>query len=331
VQAVQEDLMQAPGIPRDEEKRVETLRQLGILDTDYEERFDRLTRLASHMFGTPIALVTLIDQDHQWFKSCVGLDSKGSSRDVSFCAHAILGDDSFVIPDAKEDDRFSDNPFVVQEPHIRFYAGHPIKASNGSKLGTICIIDDMPRDLGESDREALQDLAEMVEREIAALESATIDELTNVLNRRGFELMGSHSLNLCSRRNVESVLVYLDLNDFKEINDASGHAEGDKALVRFADHMKRAFRESDVYGRIGGDEFALLLIGTTKEEAESTVDRLRRSVTDDQSEQRYHIAFSHGIVEFDPKRHGDVRAMLDEADRRMSERTHKRRMAAEQN
>ena len=120
---------------------------MNVLDTSPEERFDRLTRVAKRMFDVPIALVSLVDADRQWFKSCVGLSAAETSRDISFCGHAILGEDTFVISDARADERFADNPLVVGEPKIQFYAGCPLRALDGWKLGTLCIIDRTPRSM----------------------------------------------------------------------------------------------------------------------------------------------------------------------------------------
>lgn len=224
-----------PDIPQQEETRLKTLRSLNVLDSQPEERFDRLTRMAKRIFGVPIALVSLVDENRQWFKSCVGLHVSETPRDISFCGHAILGNDVFIIPDATTDERFADNPLVLNEPHIRFYAGCPLRAPNGSKLGTLCLIDRKSRSLGAEDLETLQDLASMAESELAAVQLATLDELTEITNRRGFLMLAQHSLNLCFRHGISASLVFVDLNEFKPINDKFGHAEGDRALVAFAD------------------------------------------------------------------------------------------------
>jgi len=119
--------MQAAPFPSSESSRIATLRLLNILDTEPEERFDRLTRLAKRLFSVPIATVTLVDSNRQWFKSSVGLAVCETSRDISFCGHAILGDDILLVPDARDDKRFFDNPLVLGDPNIRFYAGCPLK------------------------------------------------------------------------------------------------------------------------------------------------------------------------------------------------------------
>ena len=125
--------MRAPEQPRDEKTRLSTLRSLHILDSAPEERFDRLTRMARRMFDVPISLVSLVDAERQWFKSKQGLEVEEGPRETSFCGHAILGDTTLIVPDALEDERFFDNPLVTGEPNIRFYAGVPLRAIDGSK------------------------------------------------------------------------------------------------------------------------------------------------------------------------------------------------------
>ena len=284
----------APAEPFDEAARLAELRSLGLLDTDAEERFDRVTRLAQRLFDVPIALVSLVDHDRQWFKSRQGLDATETPRDVSFCGHAILGDDVMNIPDATDDPRFSDNPLVRADPHIRFYAGCPIVGPSGGKIGTLCIIDRNPRRLEERDFASLRDLAGMVEQELAALALATVDQLTGLANRRGFELAAARILQVCRRRDAAATLLYADLDGFKPINDTYGHDEGDRALVEFARLLDSTFRGSDVIARLGGDEFAVLLTGTPNPESAS--DRLERALElrNETSSSPYRLAASLG-------------------------------------
>ena len=161
--------MKKPDLPANEKERLETLYSLDILNTGIEERFDRLTRMAARVFNVPIALVSLVDEDRQFFKSRVGLDALQTSRDISFCGHAILGNETFVIDDATRDERFHDNPLVTGDPNIRFYAGVPLRHLNGHKLGTLCIIDQKPRSLDDEELETLTDLAAMTQSEIGAI------------------------------------------------------------------------------------------------------------------------------------------------------------------
>lgn len=151
----------------DDSQRVDSLCRLQLLDTPPEERFDRLTRIAKSYFNVPIALISLVDAKRQWFKSRQGLDAAETPREISFCGHAILGVDIFVVEDALNDSRFSDNPLVLGPPNVRFYAGAPLSTVDGARVGTLCIIDDKPRTLSESDRRFLRDLADCVEQEFA--------------------------------------------------------------------------------------------------------------------------------------------------------------------
>jgi diguanylate cyclase (GGDEF)-like protein len=322
--------MQAPAKPADESTRIDTLRALNILDTAPEERFDRLTRLAKRLFGVPIALVSLVDEERQWFKSAQGLEAAETPRDISFCGHAILGEDIFMVPNAALDVRFHDNPLVVDNPNIRFYAGCPLKVANGSKLGTLCLIDREPRNFSEDDLALLRDLARMAEQELAAIQLATMDELTMLSNRRGFEALSLHAIGLCRRLQKPAALLYLDLDGFKQINDRFGHAEGDRALTGFARLLQQVFRESDVIGRLGGDEFAVLLTDAQGDMPENPLDRLRAAVEHHNREAKrgYAIAFSVGRVDFDPARHADVAALMAEADALMYDNKRTRAAAA---
>ena len=158
--------MLEPALAPDEAGRINALRGLGILDTPPEERFDRITRLAQKIFDVPIAVVSLVDVNRQWFKSCQGLDASETPRGISFCGHAILGQDVFVVEDALADPRFADNPLVTGGPRIRLYAGAPLKLRNGHAAGTLCIIAPTPREFGPRERELLTELAHVVTAEL---------------------------------------------------------------------------------------------------------------------------------------------------------------------
>jgi diguanylate cyclase (GGDEF)-like protein len=153
-------------IPSDESGRLSALERYGVLDTEPEPAFDRITAIASRVLGVPIALVSLVDSERQWFKSRVGLDAHETHRDFAFCAHAILKDAPLVVPDACHDQRFAENPLVVGAPHIRFYAGAPLQSPDGFKLGTLCAIDIRPRELSAEQLATLRDLAALVVDEL---------------------------------------------------------------------------------------------------------------------------------------------------------------------
>ncbi len=272
--------MEAPEEPPNEPQRLATLRALGLLDTPAEERFDRITRMAQRLFDVPIALVSLVDEDRQWFKSRIGLDVASTPRSLAFCAHAIIDPDrrTMVVDDAWADERFADNPLVAGDPNIRFYAGAPIAAPDGAALGTLCVIDRHPRQLTAEDERSLRDLADLVEREIASVEASITDNLTGLTNQRGFVSIAETVLAVCRRRRLPATVVYADMDNLKPINDRLGHAAGDAAIKEVADLLSNAFRTSDVIARVGGDEFAILL--SDAPDADAPLERLAATVTE---------------------------------------------------
>ncbi len=164
--------MKEPPLPPDEPIRLAALHALSIMDSPPEERFDRITRFATRLFDVPIALITLVDAERQWFKSCQGLQASETPRSISFCGHTILGDRAMVVPDARLDKRFADNPLVTGAPHIRFYAGFPISAPNDSRIGTLCIADYRPRQLDQTQLDTLHELAVWAQHELYSAELA---------------------------------------------------------------------------------------------------------------------------------------------------------------
>jgi phosphoribosyl 1,2-cyclic phosphodiesterase/CheY-like chemotaxis protein len=153
-------------LPPDEEERLAAVYRLGLLDTDAEERFDRHARIAAAAFGAPIALVTLIDRERQWYKAHYGFDFSETSRDMGFCSHAILQSEPLVVNDALQDDRFAENPVVLGDPHVRFYAGIPLHAADGARVGAFCIVDSKPRNLSAAQLGMLKDMARLIEEEL---------------------------------------------------------------------------------------------------------------------------------------------------------------------
>ena len=154
--------MSAPKMSTDDAARVRALQKYAILDSEPEQAFDDLTFLASYVCKTPIALISLIDEDRQWFKAKVGISAIETSRDIAFCSTAIQQADVLVVPDAMKDERFCTNPLVVSEPNIRFYAGAPLINEDGYALGTLCVIDRAPRELGADQELALKALSRLV-------------------------------------------------------------------------------------------------------------------------------------------------------------------------
>jgi diguanylate cyclase (GGDEF)-like protein len=308
-----------PEIPKNEAERLHALRALRILDTSYEERFDRITRMAKRMFSVSISLISLIDESRQWFKSRQGLDVIETSRDVSFCGHAINQDGLFIITDALIDERFFDNPLVTDAPNIRFYAGCPLKLRQGINIGTLCIIDSKPRVFDEEDQLLLKDLGTIIEQEIQSIQLATLDELTLISNRRGFMTMVNHMLKVCQRDKKTMSFVVFDLNKFKAINDNYGHHEGDFVLAKFAQIMLESFSEYDVIGRLGGDEFVAMLSDRTDEEISVFLEHFAACVDEvnDSLKKPYRIQYSAGITHFSHDTDKSIEEMIQCADAAM--------------
>ncbi|HEU4708151.1 MAG TPA: sensor domain-containing diguanylate cyclase [Methylophilaceae bacterium] len=311
--------MKTPEKPVNEQARLDTLRSLNILETGHEERFDRLTRLARRLFHVPIALVSILDAEREWFKSSPGFDLTETSREISFSGHAILSDDLLIVPDTARDERFHDNPLVTGTSNIRFYAGCPITTRNGTKLGTFAIMDHKPRRFTQNDRDLLRDLANMVEQEIEASRHETTDELTLLSNRHGFETLAERALKVCKRSDAPATLLLFNLKDFRQVNDQFGYAEGDRALVAFSTMLVEIFRESDVIGRIGGDEFVVLLTNTAKTESSGVLERLTEALQgyNRLSRRGYNLGYSVEAVEYDPEMHHSIGELLQEADTHM--------------
>ncbi len=300
-------------------QRVQKLHSLNILDTPAEQRYDRITRLAKRLFKVPISLVTLIDENRQWFKSKVGVDLCETSREYAFCNITIQSDEPMVVPDASQDPLFKDNPYVVGMPFIRFYAGYPIKAPSGEKLGSLCVIDDKARFFSDNDHQLLRELALMVEEEIASNLLLCEDHLTGLLNRRGFDLRAQHMLDLCQMQEMTSALIYFDLDNFKAINDTEGHQSGDEALRQFGLLLQNNFRESDLLGRIGGDEFVALTVHQVSGDNQRVLERLQVSVSgyNSQVSSTQQIQYSYGVATTFAKGDYELQQLYEKADQAM--------------
>lgn len=286
----------APFCHYDEGARLAALRRYQILDTPAEPAFDDLVRLIARICDTPIAVINLIDENRQWFKSELGLGVRETAKDVSICVHALMQQDIFIVPDTLLDPRFANNPLVTGKPHLRFYAGALLETSDGFPLGTLCVLDYQPRQLNPLQLEALQTLARQTMRLIELyhvnrlqadmlheLEEArekmavlaSTDALTGLMNRRAFSERLKQEHALLQRRSGRASLLMVDLDNFKALNDTHGHQTGDDALKIFARICTEVFRSADVVARWGGEEFIALLPDTDLHQAVSVAERLR--------------------------------------------------------
>jgi diguanylate cyclase (GGDEF)-like protein len=305
-----------PPIPIDELLRLETLRRLNILDTDAEERFDRVTRLARRVFGTPIALVSLVDAERQWFKSSQGLEATETHRDISFCGHAVADGRMLIVSDTLEDERFSDNPLVTCDPNIRFYAGYPLSAPDGRKVGTLCVIDREPREVTPEDIKLLEELGHMVEEELVIANMLREDPVTGLSNRDGFSLIAKHLLAMCARTESPASLILFRLTREKASHDSIEPAEFDRATIELAQLLMANFRDSDVVGRIGVELFAVLLTGAQLDDEGKARQRLLERVEhrNRQCDSGYKLEVESYAIAYHPERHPDVEALLQDAE-----------------
>ncbi|BDT59382.1 hypothetical protein MasN3_28760 [Massilia varians] len=281
--------MERPRIPTDEAQRLAALHATRLLGSPPEESFDRITRTAARLLGVPIALVSLIDKDRQWFKSRTGLDTCETPRAISFCGHAILSDEPLVVPDAAQDARFVDNPLVTGDMHLRFYAGVQLYSVERKKIGTLCVIDRKPRRLGPGELEALRDLARMVEQLIyhrqLAMAAQSLSErlrdcppaagdasasgelvwlvahdlLTGLPNRQAMLRAIQGSIAGWRADGTPALVACINIDRFKRFNETLGHRAGDEILVGLATSLQALLREGDMLARAGSDEFLLLL------------------------------------------------------------------------
>jgi diguanylate cyclase (GGDEF)-like protein len=327
-------MIEAP-LPPDEDARLRALRELGLIFTPAEERFDRLTRLAARLLHVPIALISLVDSRVQWFKASHGLSASESPRTISFCAHAILGDDTLVVRDALEDERFRNNPLVTGEPFIRFYAGHPLRAADGSKVGTFCVIDTRPRRLSAADLGALRDLASMAEDElrVKALSDeqtaliaerdelkrrSMLDSLTRTWNREAIVEVLGRELARAKRSGVPLSVIMVDVDHFKAVNDSFGHPAGDAVLRGVVSHLRGAVRPYDALGRYGGEEFLVVLPNCDAPAALAIAERMRQRVGAARfasAAGRVRATLSLGVATRSVPRVEDRDALIEAADR----------------
>lgn len=260
--------MPACPLPADEALRQRTLDDMNLVDTPAEHYLDTLVRLTQDLAHVDTVLISLIDQDRQWFKARIGLEATETTRSVSFCGYAILGDETLMVPDAKRDSRFDDNPLVLNEPYIRFYAGHPC-APVTAKPSARCACSIPTRAYtSEAQQANFRDLATLAEgylqlRTLAQANrdlrlemdreqrKALLDPLTQLWNRGALSAFEDHERRLAEVNGLQLGAVYADLDHFKSINDKYGHGGGDKVLCESARRLRAALRPDDLLVRHG--------------------------------------------------------------------------------
>ncbi|SUC82797.1 Probable diguanylate cyclase YdaM [Pannonibacter phragmitetus] len=257
-----------------------------ILDSGYEAGFDRITELARTVFEAPVAVICFIDKDRQWFKSHPGFDKRETQLEHAICRFTVLSDKALLIPDALADERTRDNPYVTGPDQWRAYAGAPLIAPGGVRIGTVSIFDRKPRDFTPRDEDILQQLAAIVMHNLELRRVADNDWLTGVPGRGAFERRSRALLSAGSGSGSgdgsadghRNALIVFDLDFFKQLNDTYGHAAGDEVLKEVSRTCQAALRENDAFSRIGGEEFSVLLPATAPDVAGKVARRLQQCI-----------------------------------------------------
>ena len=269
----------ATALPRSGEAgRLATLRGYYALETGYERRFDDITLLASRFCATPVSLVSLIDETRVFFKSAMGIAVSEAPRSHAFFDYTIGQREVFAVPDATRDPRFEDHPWVVNPPHIRFYAGVPIVAPNGHPVGALSVIDYSPRTLSAEQREALKFLAAQVMAQLELGVLAPRDPLTGLYNRRHLTDALERELSRAVRRRSRLGVIVLDIDGLKRINGAYGHDAGDAALRELGALLASSVRKEDVACRLGGEEFLVVMPDAATDVVAARAEKLRAKV-----------------------------------------------------
>lgn len=261
-----------------EARRLEALQTYEIMDSPSEESFNRVTRLVRRLLNVPIATIAFIDAHRQWYKANDGLAFAETARQTAICDVVVHEEQPLVVPDLRNDPRFAANPLVTDDPFLRFYAGVPVLTPDRQVIGTLCAMDRVPRNIGPELVESLGDLASIITDELELRRLVSTDSLTGAMSRRAFFEAAERMLALACRHRHDLTCISVDLDHFKSINDTYGHAAGDAVLAATSATISTQLRRSDLIGRLGGEEFAILLPHTSIAQATAVADKLRSAL-----------------------------------------------------
>jgi diguanylate cyclase (GGDEF)-like protein len=310
------------------------LPMLDLFYTPLEERFERITRLTRRALNMPVAAITLLNSEKQWFKSVSGWAVTELSLEQSLCTRTIESEELVEIADMRADPRTAQHPLVVSPPRFRAYAGFPLIDGDGVAAGTLCVFDVKPHSLSRADKQCLADLAAITQRELAddhlrsvhaaltaklsiARREAMMDPLTRLWNRRGAMMLLESMFQDADRRNATLALALLDLDSFKQVNDKLGHHIGDEVLRKIGARLVNGVRSGDVACRLGGDEFLLLMVDSDSVAAHKISERVRRIVMETPIPTRdgaVPMTASVGFVLRQPGDAASIEALLERAD-----------------
>jgi diguanylate cyclase (GGDEF)-like protein len=262
----------------DEQGRLSALHRYEVLDTAPESEFDNIIHLVTSIFKVPMAAITLIDGTRQWFKATEGLSVTETPRSIAFCDRTIRSGDVLAVEDARRDHRFSGSEFVTGEVGLQCYLGAPLTTPDGYNIGSICVIGTEPRRFSSADHELLKSFARLVVSQMELRLIARLDSLTGALSRRGFDDAVLQSFTSFQKEGTPACVAIVDLDKFKLINDTHGHPVGDKVLRNVVLAAAQGLRRTDVIGRLGGEEFGILMRGAQIADAWSIAERIRTAI-----------------------------------------------------
>lgn len=306
---------------KSDDQRLQALERYDILDTPPEPAFDRIASLVRLVFGVETSIVSMMDAHRQWYKASEGTKLKEVPIGETFCRYAMTGTEPMIVPDASQDDRFRDSPHVTADQGVRFYASVPLTTSDGHNIGTICAIDSHPRQFSGRDLEIFRELARVAISELELRRLATTDSLTGISTRRAFKEDAQKYVSLARRHRSQLSAITFDIDRFKTVNDTYGHAAGDAVLKAVTQAATETLRQSDLLGRLGGEEFALILPDADAAAAMAVAEKLRHAVLDLRfpgSRPPLTVSASFGVATFDPGQ-DDYDSLLLKADEALYE------------
>lgn len=299
-----------------EQQRLDELARFDILDTPEEEPFERVARLTSRILNVPMATVAFLDGHRQWFKARLGIEACETARGPALCNVTIRQSEPLIVTDTLQDGRFADNPLVIGPPHVRFYVGIPLRSAGGQNIGTLCAMAPEPRSITAREIAILKDLAAVIMDALELRELATVDALTGALSRRAFREAATKQLALAKRHGHEATCLLFDLDHFKAVNDSYGHSVGDTVLAQTVASCRSVLRESDLIGRVGGEEFAVMLPHTGRAASLGVAEKLRSAIAAQRfagTEGHFSVTASCGLATSSPAQ-SDLDTMLQRAD-----------------
>ncbi|WP_165901762.1 sensor domain-containing diguanylate cyclase [Reinekea marinisedimentorum] len=295
---------------------LESVRNLNLLDTEAEERFDRLTRMARRMFDVPVAFISLVDENRHWFKSRFGLELSEVSSSIPVLAEIVKFKKPIVITNAEKDARLKETDLVTGAENVRFYVGVPLRSVSGDVVGTLSIVDRTTRVFRDEDLAMLEDIARIVEKEIAEAQESTMDELTGISSRKGFYLIAEHSLSVTMRYQTEATLVIMQVAPVDVAGVSNFAAKQEAMLKAFGQLLKQFFRNSDLVGRLVADKFVVLLHETGVDAAYSVIGKLQSEVEHfcAKHSPEFPVVFSAGVAAFTAEHPRTIHQLIETAE-----------------